>query len=487
MKWSITHIYLVKRKESEVIIVQEKGMVNKRFISQNAVVIVLIGLCFLLTSTGYLAWAYHIMALTETPVSEAVTLVAGYLFQAAGIGLYSLLVKRRADLIRVSMYVVPVMHMLCLVPAVLGASLVQSLVFGFGQNLLCGWIAGYYLYRLTCGSKMTDSAKNFGIGYAVAIVLTWVLSLAGRKISGLWQSTGMLVVCLILTAILIIAVRMTPHCEEAVPEEKKPETYLQLPKGRSLKKLLLAAGCLVMLFSIVNSCGFGFPSEDLASGIDLELSRLFYAAGLLAAGYINDKNRRYGAACALAALAVPFLIIAIKGEPVSLMIFWALSYFTFGFYTVYRVILFSDIARQTKLLYLAGAGLMIGRAGDAVGETLCLSLSAVFPVLAGITALLFIISALLLLRIYPVIYIPEKTRQRSEREIFDRYSARHDLSGREREILRFLLNEKTNQEIAEELSISEGTVKYHVHNLLQKTSCHNRVELLHAFAAEHDT
>ncbi len=458
-------------------------MTNKGFIRQNAAVIAMIGLCFLLTSTGYLAWTYHIMTLTGTPVSEAVTLVAGYLFQAAGIGLFSLLVMRRADLIRVSICVVPVMHMLCLVPAVLGASLVQALVFGFGQNLLCGWIAGYYLYRLTCGSKLTDSAKVFGIGYAGAIVLTWVLSVAGRRISGLWQSTGMLVVCLILTMILIIAVRMTPHCEEAVPEDKKPETYPQLPKGRALKKLLICAGCLVLLFSIVNSCGFGFPSADLADGVDLELSRLFYAAGLLTAGYIYDKNRRYGAACALAALVIPFLIMAIKGEPVSLMIFWALSYFTFGFYTVYRIILFSDIARQTKILCLAGAGLMIGRAGDAVGETLCLSLSAVFPVLAGITALLFIISALLLLRLYPVIYIPEKARQRSEREIFDQYSARHDLSGREREVLRFLLDEKTNQEIAEELSISEGTVKYHVHNLLQKTSCRNRVELISDYAA----
>ena len=458
-------------------------MTNKGFIRQNAAVIAMIGLCFLLTSTGYLAWTYHIMTLTGTPVSEAVTLVAGYLFQAAGIGLFSLLVMRRADLIRVSMCVVPVMHMLCLVPAVLGASLVQALVFGFGQNLLCGWIAGYYLYRLTCGSKLTDSAKVFGIGYAGAIVLTWILSRAGRRISGMWQSTGMLVVCLILTMILIIAVRMTPHCEEAVPEDKKPETYPQLPKGRALKKILLYAGCLVLLFSIVNSCGFGFPSADLADGVDLELSRLFYAAGLLTAGYIYDKNRRYGAACALAALVIPFLIMAIKGEPVSLMIFWALSYFTFGFYTVYRIILFSDIARQTKMLYLAGAGLMIGRAGDAVGETLCLSLSAVFPVLAGITALLFIVSALLLLRLYPVIYIPEKARQRSEREIFDQYSARHDLSGREREVLRFLLDEKTNQEIAEELSISEGTVKYHIHNLLQKTSCRNRVELISDYAA----
>jgi RNA polymerase sigma factor (sigma-70 family) len=83
--------------------------------------------------------------------------------------------------------------------------------------------------------------------------------------------------------------------------------------------------------------------------------------------------------------------------------------------------------------------------------------------------------------------MPETVRPRSEREIFQHFSARHDLSVREREVLRYLLEEKTNQEIAEELSISEGTVKYHIHNLLQKTSCRNRLDLLSVYAAEHDT
>lgn len=41
------------------------------------------GLCFLLTSTAYLAWAYHMMELVKAPVSDAVTLVAAYLLVRA--------------------------------------------------------------------------------------------------------------------------------------------------------------------------------------------------------------------------------------------------------------------------------------------------------------------------------------------------------------------------------------------------------------------
>ena len=43
------------------------------------------------------------------------------------------------------------------------------------------------------------------------------------------------------------------------------------------------------------------------------------------------------------------------------------------------------------------------------------------------------------------------------------------------------------QEIAEELCISDGTVKYHIHNLLKKTNCPNRMKLLSFYAAEQNS
>ena len=55
-----------------------------------------------------------------------------------------------------------------------------------------------------------------------------------------------------------------------------------------------------------------------------------------------------------------------------------------------------------------------------------------------------------------------------------------------REHRRFLLAEKTNTEIADTLSITEGTVKYHIHNLLQKTGCRNRIVLLSLYYTGED-
>lgn len=175
-------------------------------------------------------------------------------------------------------------------------------------------------------------------------------------------------------------------------------------------------------------------------------------------------------------------MLALKGEPVSATVLWALSYFAFGFYSVYRIILFSDIAESRGNAALSGAGLLIGRVGDAAAILLSLALAQHFMLLLAVSAVLFIAAVILFLKIYQILYIEKYVYQASESEIFNRFSAQYDLSAREREVLRMLLSEKTNTEIAEELSISEGTVKYHIHNLLQKTGCRNRIALLSAYA-----
>ena len=47
--------------------------------------------------------------------------------------------------------------------------------------------------------------------------------------------------------------------------------------------------------------------------------------------------------------------------------------------------------------------------------------------------------------------------------------------------VRLLLAEQTNAQIAEALFISESTIKFHVHNFLQKTGCKTRQELVRKY------
>ena len=53
-----------------------------------------------------------------------------------------------------------------------------------------------------------------------------------------------------------------------------------------------------------------------------------------------------------------------------------------------------------------------------------------------------------------------------------------DLTGREREIARLVMGGLRNKTIADELRLSEGTVKIHLHNIYRKLGIRNRMALL---------
>lgn len=72
----------------------------------------------------------------------------------------------------------------------------------------------------------------------------------------------------------------------------------------------------------------------------------------------------------------------------------------------------------------------------------------------------------------------ESSTERLPEEVVDTYATSVGLSLREREILGFLLEEKSAQEISELLFISVGTVKSHTHNIYQKVGVGNRMQLL---------
>lgn len=463
-----------------------------------------IALCFLLTSTGWLSWEYHLMEQIPTGLTDMCTMVVGYLLQAAGIGIYACCLRRRPALLGTLFPLALLVHMVCMVPAVRSPYVTGTLVFGLLMNIACGVIAGYYLYHLTWFVPCQNRASAFGIGYGLSIMASWLLSLIGR--GSIYYSEHVLLVCLLLTAAAYwvaagqtgvvaktdsVAAGQTGAVAKAREEggaKVQVESVVEpdsvpVPGKYPSRSFLGLAVLLVLLFSVVNSSGFAFPAADLGQSVNVEFSRLVYAVGLILAGVMTDRNRKYGAICALIALIIPFVILALKGGSISVILFWVLSYFAFGFYAVYRIILFSDIASESGWMFLSGFGLLVGRIGDAVGEMLCLVLANRLVAIVFVTATLFAASVAVFFRLYQVLYVPEAARQLTERERFAQFAAEHDLSPREQDVMHQILENKTVSEIAASLSISENTVKYHVRNILQKTGCHSRKELIGVYNA----
>lgn len=416
---------------------------------------------------------YHLMTQVSAGTSDLLTVTVSYLLQAIGIGVFALIQHRFHPDERKLLFLSLIAYAVCLVPASVGTSVTVTVTAGLLMSLLCGVIAGVYLYALSAKVGISRRATSFGVGYGLATVVSWLLSLIGT--GSFYYGKWVLLICAV-TAILAALCAFIP--DKGVSAEAPPtENVYPLPR------LLVLCGAVVLLFSLIDNIGFSYATSALQDGMRLEFARLFYAIGLICAGLINDKSRKYGAVCALAALILPFIVPTLRGEALSVQVFWSLGYFAFGFYAVFRVILFSDIASQRKLWYLSGAGLLIGRCGDALGAQVNFLLGENDTVMILLAAVLFIAATFLFIRLFPLIYLPSSARTKSEKEIFETFSVSHDLSSREREVLRLVLDNQSNKEIADEINISESTVKFHIHNLLQKTGCKNRTDLRSVYHA----
>ena len=79
-------------------------------------------------------------------------------------------------------------------------------------------------------------------------------------------------------------------------------------------------------------------------------------------------------------------------------------------------------------------------------------------------------------------WLERETVTRAFRKVLDRESATREVAGsltpREIEIVRMVAQGLRNRAIAERLSISEGTVKVHLHNIYEKFGVDGRLELL---------
>lgn len=491
-------------------------------------VALVICVCFLFTSTGWLSWLYRIVALDASAPVDFLTMVCGYLVQALGIGIYALFARTGDSARRNRMMLASLgAYVLLLVPSTVAGGIATTIAFGLGANIPCGVIQGIYLHLLAERIDSNRRGTVFGCAYAASTLLTWLLSLPAASL--LTRGVPCLVVCCalaFLAAWLYLEVSGF-RGEASTPRMAGDRTGSPTDRGRDMprqatsqavmpgvvptRELLMLAGAGVIMSSLVKTVGFSFPAADLASGVNLELSRLLYGLGLVAAGLASDRDRRYSLLFCAVALVMPFLMLALSGAGASGGLLWALGYFLTGFYMLFRVLLMIDLAdllnqagpaEKSYCPLVAVSGLMLGRIGDALGTALCLALASAPVVLIAVSSVLFVVTMGLIFALYQRLYLQVSTQivepvpeceqdivptptpvpERSEREVFEGFAATYSLTARERDVLRLVLTERSNSEIAGELFVSEATVKYHVGNLLKKTGCANRLEILALYA-----
>lgn len=431
----------------------------------------IIGLCFLWTSTGYLTWLYHLLDFASSASVDWLTEVIGYLFQAVGLFVFGLFMKyNKGRFQEKSVFIACIAaDFLFIILSALAPGLVLALIGGYLMNLFHGIIAGFYLTLLAVKVEQKYRSIVFGGAYAASSIFSWLLSLLNG--SNFLRSGYALIIYGILICITI-GIIITE--KDFIHPEKLKFTGTDMPKAT-----IILAGFTVLLVSLTRGIGFYFPMADISAGISLEFSRIFYAVGLIIAGIIGDKSRRFGAISCLAALFFPFAMIALSNEVGVSIVLWILGYLFFGFLAVFRVVLFSDIARTDgKLLYLAGFGLMFGRIGDAAGNFTGIMLNDKLILLVTVCSVCFVVTFAIFFMLYNKLFMPDSKSLPSREEQLAAFIQKYELSSRETEVLNLIIEGASNGEISGKLFISENTVKFHVRNILKKTGCANRSELL---------
>lgn len=431
----------------------------------------IIALCFLWTSCGYLTWLYRLLKFTTAAKADVLSEVVGYVFQALGIYVISLFAKNSFEKANKKIYFISLIiaDFIFIILSATAGSLLTVLVFGYIMNLLHGAIAAYYLYLLATRLMWNEKALAFGLGYSVASIASWLISKIGT--TNFLTTNYVLIVYAVLIALTVILI----YCDKDAPSSSD----ILYTKQSLQRSTILLAIATIFLLTVARGIGFYFPTADLSSGINLEFSRIFYAVGLTLAGIICDKKRAYGTVTSTIALICPFVMFALTSEVSSSIVFWILSYILFGFLNVYRITVFSDMATTTPdMLWIATFGLLFGRLGDAGGSFIGMSLSDNRIWLVSVTAILFVVATTLLFVLYNSLYMNVVPTEQNEDEKIDKFIQTYDISTREADVLRLILNGNTNPEISASLYISENTVKFHIRNILKKTNCANRKEMI---------
>ena len=430
----------------------------------------IVAVCFLYTGSAYMSQFYRLIPLYDAQTVDIITSCLNYVLQAMGILVFVLGLKHKPAVwgdhrfFVVLLFIgIPFMTVMQLAKAGI-IVVVSGCIFHF----LIGLYFGCYLSLFAKYVPVKNAGVSYGIAYAFGSVGTYILSLF--KDGDFLVSKGITVLYIIL-AVLTIFLVYFGNVHQATDSENEPTR-----ENESDGSLWLFSATVVVMM-IISVIGSGlYYSLPQAADIDWNLIRAFYAIGLIVTGLIMDRSRWVGEILVAASLLYPLIAMALIGEGMNNTVALSFSYLFRGCLTVYYIISFTDIASSDrKRLFVAPLGLFFSRLTEAC-LTLLLMLVAVPNLVQIITMALFMIPLIVLIVIRQKNKVTPLSVPVDEQKKKAVFADKYHLTARETEILGFLAEGLTDDEIASKINISRNTVRFHVSNILKKTGTSSRVD-----------
>ena len=329
----------------------------------NAYFCVLAG--FLLVSCSYISWVHHIESIATTLSVDFASAVLAYLFQGLGVLIFSLLILTKVKAVFSGFFISAIhfVYYLTLMPALYSKTITGTHLYGFVMSIMSGMILAFYLYVLTFQGEGKRRGLIFGGGFATAILLIRLLSLVPENFL---LTTPMSM--FLYAGVTFLATFFTVRCFGKDGELADRDVLFGPLEHKSI---FIPAIVFIFLFSLIRTLGI---SALIANPEDLfarKYNMISCAIGLVATGYLYDKNKKLGSALAMVSLITPFLLLLDKNSIIPGAIPMALDSLFFGVFSIYRILFFSDISASRKIPpVLFAMGLVFGRFGDAFGNWL---------------------------------------------------------------------------------------------------------------------
>lgn len=346
---------------------------------------------------------------------------------------------------------------------------------------------GYYFKRYTSPNERIKTGADVLICSNILMIIINIVTVNISIYGGLALSTFM------LFCALFFAIRLPVEVETSVD----PNTIQCLNSKISIKPL----GFLCLFISIITiNSGLMYQVINPAFQHHEFLVSWYWAVPYIVAIYImknlpKDTNRSYILYIAISMIGFCFIAFMILDR--SALSYFIVNTLMLGACGIYDLFWWSILGEMLNLdnnpSKILGIGLSANVLGVLIGGVLGKTITSSNVQLHNISLLAFgvILTTFMILpvlhkqllsllksHVYLSISIKDEIQEKEIKGIVDNFQISDKLTQRENEIASLLLKGRTYKMIAEELYLSENTVKTHMKNIYSKFNVNSKAELI---------
>ena len=423
------------------------------FCKNNLKHILIIALGFFSCSAIYLTLSTILSNYTSVDFANKVSAIYANLAMALGIFLFAIIYKKTKNIKKY--YILSML--LYLISLILFLIFKNTTIMSILLCLCClfstsGFSAGYHFAMLPSNIEQKYFGKVFSIGYATASLLTYFITFLPSNIYASSISLFLYIPIILINLILVIK----QNNLNIIKKEKPTKDF---------KKYILSITIIIILMAILSSIStdvipiYNYNMKDFYT-----YSRIYYSIGLIVAGIICDKNKELFDTITITSFVYYLISLVLLNQNVSPSIVIAISFFFLGFFVIFRTTIFMNISANNKnYLYICAYGLAFSRIIEGI-------ISKLENIIISNYLILILVEAILLgliLIIYFLSYMKNNNKTKDDK--LKELSLKSGLSIQEEKVLVLLMQDLTNQEIADKLFVSINTVRNHVASIYKKT------------------